>query len=106
MPTVVEMLNKFLKREMEIGYENRTVIGGLAKFLPTWEKGTCQYVDKAPILEKITELINLYGTVPISERPAIANQLFISLTNLGAIEQTPPQQTKSFPTNFTPPTPK
>ncbi len=37
MLSSVEKLQKFIKLEIERGYDNRAVVGGLDKILPSWE---------------------------------------------------------------------
>ncbi len=38
MSSSIEKLKKFFKLEIERKYDNRAVVGGLDKILPSWEK--------------------------------------------------------------------
>lgn len=57
MPSSIEKMLKILKLEAELGYENRAVVGGLVKFLPSWEsEARASNLDDSLIQSAITTI--------------------------------------------------
>lgn len=82
MPTVVEILWKFLKLESETGFENRAVIGGLEKFLPTWNQGAAQLGIPQETIIRVAQLITEYGQISPQDRGQWINSLLAELQEL------------------------
>lgn len=68
MPSPIEKLQKFLKLETERGYDNRAVVGGLDKFLPTWEAEAKTSNISEDIIQAVAEKLGEYPQLDPSMR--------------------------------------
>jgi ATP-dependent DNA helicase RecG len=75
MPSSIEKLQKILKLEAELGFENKAVVGGLEKFLPSWvNEAQFSRVD-GNLIQTVVEKINLYRTQDQSARTQTLDEL-------------------------------
>lgn len=89
MPSSIEKLLKILKLEVELGYENRAVVGGLEKFLPVWEnEARSSNIDK-DLIQNVSDKINTYRELNSEKRPVLLTEIFDLLRN--AKSETPVQ---------------
>lgn len=75
MPSPLEKLNKFLKLEIEIGYENRAIIGGLDKILPWWVKEARSAGMREELISFVRDKLVAYASLSADERPAAIDEL-------------------------------
>jgi ATP-dependent DNA helicase RecG len=68
MPSSVEKLLKFLKLEEERGFDNRAVVGGLDKIIPSWEnEARIEHLDNA-FIQKVVEQLTQYRILDLKGR--------------------------------------
>lgn len=76
MPSLIEKLQKILKLEAELGYENKAVVGGLEKFLPSWVKEAQSSNISGDLIEGVVERINNYRNQDQAARTQTLNDIF------------------------------
>ncbi|MBI9051285.1 MAG: ATP-dependent DNA helicase RecG [Anaerolineaceae bacterium] len=81
MSSSTEKLKKFFKLEIERKYDNRAVVGGLDKILPSWEKEARSESLRKEFINRIREKLVEYSKLDISNRGALLTEL------LGEISQ-------------------
>ena len=84
MDILFDRLNKFLQLEIEKGYKNIAVIGGLDKIVPWWEKEAIdKHLDPSLIKETINRL-NEYPRQEVGEREASIKEILklLKISNL------------------------
>lgn len=81
MQPSIEKFLKFLKLEIERGYDNRAVVGGLEKVLPNWESQARLEQIPESSLEKIHSLINNYDQ-QLDDRKDIIKDIWEELTTI------------------------
>ena len=100
MQPSIEKILKFLKLEIERGYDNRAVVGGLERVLPIWE--TEARMEKIPeeTIIKTRELIAEY-TLNTEERAQTIKAVWQELANLspGKTPAFPVEKTQAGPTS-------
>lgn len=75
MPSPIDKLQKFFRLEAERGYDNRAVVGGLDKILPSWEKeAQSQQLDPS-LLETIAAGLRQYPQLEAPARAELLDQL-------------------------------
>ena len=75
MPTPIEKLHKFLSLEIDRGYDNRAVVGGLDKILPAWESEARQNgVEVHQRNARQAEVDGLCRGGPLPHQPAEGEQ--------------------------------
>ena len=80
MPSSIEKLLKYFKLERERGFDNRAVVGGLEKTIPSWEsEARLNQLDDALII-KIVELLTAYPTIDPAQRAEVVGLLTSELT--------------------------
>jgi len=79
MPSPIEKLLKFLFLESERGYDNRAVVGGLDKILPTWETEARAANLPEPVIEKVHTTLEGYPAADITVREQSLKQLMSEL---------------------------
>lgn len=89
MLTVVDLLLKFLKLESETGFENRAVIGGLEKFLPTWSQGAAPLGIPSETINRVSQLIAEYSQISPQDRGQWINSLQDELQEIKRGASTP-----------------
>lgn len=66
---------KIIKLESELGYENKAVVGGLERFLPSWTaEARANNLDEATI-QSVSERINQYRTLDLPSRTRILAEI-------------------------------
>ncbi len=99
MQPSIDKILKFLKLEIERGYDNRAVVGGLEKILPNWESEA--RIDQIPeeTISRVHSLVSSYSASP-DERKEIITQIWESLGQISTDKPLPQmpvtrQQTRS-----------
>lgn len=76
MPSPLDKMKKFLSLESDRGFDNRAVVGGLDKILPTWVSDAASAGLQEPAIQTISEAIEQYPSQSIEERKASVQALF------------------------------
>ncbi len=77
MPSSIEKLQKFFRLEIERGYDNRAVVGGLDKILPSWEnEARTNQVDEA-VIQAIISGLKTYPTLEPPQRAEMLSSLMV-----------------------------
>jgi len=92
MSSPIEKLQKFLKLEVERGYDNRAVVGGLDKILPNWENEARSLKLNENLIQTVIQRLNAYQHLDTSQRAATLQELFQMLQS---IQETSRQPTSS-----------
>ncbi|HNZ13317.1 MAG TPA: ATP-dependent DNA helicase RecG [Anaerolineaceae bacterium] len=79
MLSAIEKLLKFMRLEVDRGYDNRAVVGGLNKVLPWWEPEARASGMDAGLLERVVEQLNAYPGYSLEDRAACLNDLLNEL---------------------------
>jgi len=87
MPSSIEKLQKILKLEAELGFENKAVVGGLEKFLPSWVNEAQSSKVEGSLIQTVVEKINLYRTQDQSSRTQTLDELQNLLKRSAALIQ-------------------
>jgi ATP-dependent DNA helicase RecG len=88
MPSPIEKLQKFLKLETERGYDNRAVVGGLDKILPSWINEARSTNVAEEIIRSVSDTLNNYQNMAIENRPGALNKLMQQLQSTGDTDTT------------------
>lgn len=64
----IEKLKRFINLEINRGYDNRAVVGGLDKFQPVWQKEASGASLDLPVIEAVTAFLNSYENLDINQR--------------------------------------
>lgn len=75
MPSPIEKLQKFFKLEAERGYDNRAVVGGLDKILPSWNKEAQALQLDAALIDVVVRHLNGYQDLDPAGRAVSLNTL-------------------------------
>ncbi len=75
MPSPIEKLQKFLKLESERNFDNRAVVGGLDKILPSWEKEAKDQNLPDDLIQYVLLKISAYPSSTVEDRNQIVNDL-------------------------------
>lgn len=75
----IEKLQKFIKLEIDRGYDNRAVLGGLDKILPTWENEALSSRVDAKIIETVTDRLKDYHRLDTQARSEAIQELLALL---------------------------
>lgn len=87
MPSSIEKLQKFFRLEIERGYDNRAVVGGLDKILPSWESEARANQVEESVIQAITSGLQTYPTLEPPQRAEILDQLLAQLEQAKATEK-------------------
>jgi ATP-dependent DNA helicase RecG len=79
MPSPIEKLQKFFKLEAERGYDNRAVVGGLDKILPSWEKEARAGQISDDLVQMVINQINEYPNLEPENRAECLQSLIDTL---------------------------
>ncbi|RPJ46527.1 MAG: DEAD/DEAH box helicase, partial [Chloroflexi bacterium] len=97
MPSSIEKLQKFFRLEIERGYDNRAVVGGLDKILPSWEsEARSNQVDERVIQTIITNL-KTYPALQPTERAELLSRLMAELEQARSAPTMDPEQKNNSP---------
>jgi ATP-dependent DNA helicase RecG len=83
MPSSIEKLQKFFRLEIERGYDNRAVVGGLDKILPSWESDARANQVEETVIQTIITGLQEY---PVLEPPQRADMLARLMTELERVK--------------------
>ena len=75
MPSPLEKLKKFLMLESDRGYDNRAVVGGLDKILPSWKTEADSLGVPAETIELVDRVISGYPQLDVRERAEAVQSL-------------------------------
>lgn len=87
MPSSIEKLQKFFKLEMERGYDNRAVVGGLDKILPSWKGEAREDRLEDALIEDVSRHLNEYQQLSAAQRAKVIQEL---LGKLDSVERKEP----------------
>jgi ATP-dependent DNA helicase RecG len=87
MSSSIEKLQKILKLEAELGYENKAVVGGLEKFLPSWVKEAQTSNLNSDFIQGIVDKINHYRNQDQAERAQTLEDIFRLLSSISPARQ-------------------
>lgn len=90
MLSSIEKLQKFFKLEIERGFDNRAVVGGLDKILPAWENEAQANKLSADIIQVVVTGLNSYPALSPEERREMLRRLMDQLSQVSS-EQTEDQ---------------
>ena len=76
MSSSIEKLQKILRLEAELGYENKAVVGGLEKFLPSWVNEARFSNLDGSLIDTVVEKINQYRSLDQQARTQTLEELF------------------------------
>ncbi len=80
MSSSIEKLKKFFKLEIERKYDNRAVVGGLDKILPSWEKEAHSESLSEDFITSVKEKLIQYSSLDVEYRETLLNTLLDLLT--------------------------
>src|SRR5512145_1376932 len=75
MPSSIEKLLKFIKLERERGYDNRAVVGGLDKIIPSWTNEARTGGLSEEQINAVTDRLREYPQVDSAQRPEFVEAL-------------------------------
>ena len=88
MQRSTEKLYKIFKLESEYGYSNKAVVGGLERLTETWAGEARADGLSEEFIQKVTETLERYPTLEISERPTVLREIG-KLLNIAGIKHLP-----------------
>ncbi|HRY20468.1 MAG TPA: ATP-dependent DNA helicase RecG [Flexilinea sp.] len=83
MLSSTEKIKKFISLEIERGYDNRSVVGGMEKFLPIWRREAPTEGVSEEIIEKVSKFLSEYSDFDKERREQSIRNL---LNDLGSPE--------------------
>jgi ATP-dependent DNA helicase RecG len=103
MSSSIEKIKKFFKLEIERKYDNRAVVGGLDKILPSWEKEAhSESLDDAFIAHVHEQLIE-YSNCDVAHREILLNNVLKEIEKLGPVTEQPIEQKSQPRSSFSAP---
>ncbi len=88
MPSPIDKLLKFLKLESERGYDNRAVVGGLDKIIPSWESDARESNLPDDFIREVRAQLTAYPNLDAAARPQAITAL-IALIQSAPVETIP-----------------
>lgn len=76
MSSALEKIKKFLKLEIERGFDNRAVVGGLDKIIPAWEQEANREGLPAWVIQQICDRLAQYPSLSVELREQIVQEIF------------------------------
>lgn len=70
---------KFLKLEIDRGFDNKAVLGGFEKIIPSWQVDAASVGLTTKTINKVTGIFTEYANQPVNERKQSINQLLAIL---------------------------
>jgi ATP-dependent DNA helicase RecG len=98
MLSSIDKLLKFFKLEVERGYDNRAVVGGLDKILPAWENEARANNLSGEIIQTVVNGLNSYPNLEPAQRAEAINQLVSHLEQAGSTLEAPRREPQPRPT--------
>lgn len=104
MYSAIEKLQKFFKLESERGYDNRAVVGGLDKILPSWKKEAKSQNLNEDLIQTVTDRLNEYANLELDARQSCIQGLLEKLESLDtpAASSTPVVQKETIRASYKP----
>jgi ATP-dependent DNA helicase RecG len=94
MLSAVEKLQKFIRLEVERGYDNRAVVGGLDKILPSWEaEARANHLDEG-LIQTVIEGLRAYPDLEPPAREDKLSQLIAVLSQNRPVNGSEKQNTR------------
>jgi ATP-dependent DNA helicase RecG len=87
MPSPIEKLQKFFKLESERGYDNRAVLGGLDKILPTWQTEARSFQLPESVIETVTQRLTEYRDMDADTRSKALQEILVVLSGTAQASQ-------------------
>ncbi|NMA11834.1 MAG: ATP-dependent DNA helicase RecG [Chloroflexi bacterium] len=81
LPT--EKIKKFVSLEATRGYNNRSVVGGLDRYLPKWQKEASAAEIPLETIETVSRFLSEYRNMNTEQRAEAVNQLLTALGDKG-----------------------
>jgi ATP-dependent DNA helicase RecG len=81
MSSALEKIRKFLKLEIERGYDNRAVVGGLDKIIPAWEQEAHQEGLPSTVIRRICDKLSQYPSYSNDLREKIVQEILEIVVN-------------------------
>lgn len=89
MSSALEKIKKFLKLEIERGYDNRAVVGGLNKIIPAWEQEAHQEGLPFLVIRQICDKLSQYPSYSTDLREKIVQEILeIAVNSLNFTPET------------------
>jgi len=82
MLSSIEKLLKFFRLEIERGYDNRAVVGGLDKILPSWENEARSNRIEEETIQSVLSALSTYPDLQPAERADLLKRLVGQLENV------------------------
>ncbi len=83
-----EILLKILNCEIQVNFTNRTIIGGLDKFFPNWEKEAIAENIPGDLISEIQSHCLGYSDMPVSERETSTREILRKVRDLNHSQPT------------------
>jgi len=87
MASPIEKLIKFLKLEADRGFDNKAVVGGLEKIIPSWQNEARNYNIDSALIEKVSNQLGSYHVLNVSDREGSIKSLLPLLQGLPALAE-------------------
>ncbi|MBI9047188.1 MAG: ATP-dependent DNA helicase RecG [Anaerolineaceae bacterium] len=71
----IEKLQKFLDLEVDRGFDNKAVVGGLDKIVPLWEKEARHSKIQTEIIQSISSLLKTYNNLDSDSRKDLISEI-------------------------------
>ena len=79
MLSPIEKLQRFIQLEINRGYDNRAVVGGLDKFQSIWQKEASGASIPKNVIETVSFFLCSYGSVDINQREQSIQDMISSI---------------------------
>ncbi len=99
MPSPVDKLLKFLSLEIDRGYDNRAVVGGLEKIIPVWKDEAETARLQPTVIEAICVLLQNYPQVAQEDRAASIQELIQMVRTIPGQDDNAPELKQNSPQN-------
>ncbi len=76
MSPALEKIKKFLNLEIERGFDNRAVVGGLDKIIPAWEQEAYREGVSSSVVQQICERLSQYPSLSTELREKTVEEIF------------------------------
>jgi len=100
MYSAIEKLQKFFNLESERGFDNRAVVGGLDKILPSWEKEALAEGFSPSVIQTISAKLNVYNELSLEGRASTIQDILTMLSETDSSPETedqPPTEAVASP---------
>ncbi|MFN7036744.1 MAG: hypothetical protein ACK4SN_10290 [Bellilinea sp.] len=81
MSSALEKIKKFLKLEIERGFDNRAVVGGLDKIIPAWEQEANREGIQPSVIQQILNRLTQYPALSLEQREQIVQEILQIVEN-------------------------